>query len=121
VKVAVTDCAPLIVTAQLPVPEHPAPAHPLKVEPDAADAVSVTVEPSEKVAEQVEPQSIPAGDETTEPEPAPASDKDSCAFAGPNASPHGIPLVPDRSMKLRLEPLPSMFDRPMASAFEPDQ
>jgi hypothetical protein len=41
VKVAVTDWAAVIVTLQLPVPEH-APPQPLKVEPEAAAAVRVT-------------------------------------------------------------------------------
>ena len=41
VKVAVTDWAALIVTTQAPVPVH-APVQPVKVEPAAAAAVSVT-------------------------------------------------------------------------------
>jgi hypothetical protein len=41
-KVAVTLCAALIVTVQVPVPEHPPPDHPVKVDPVLADAVSIT-------------------------------------------------------------------------------
>jgi hypothetical protein len=41
VKVAVTDCAALIVTVHGPVPLH-APVHPVKLDPEAALARSVT-------------------------------------------------------------------------------
>ena len=44
-KVAVTDCAPLIVTVQVPVPEQPLPLQPVKVDPAAGVAVSVTTVP----------------------------------------------------------------------------
>ena len=40
-KDAVTDSAPVIVTVQVPVPEH-APDQPVKVDPLAANAVRVT-------------------------------------------------------------------------------
>jgi hypothetical protein len=40
-KVAVTDCAALIVTTQLPVPEH-APLQPANVDPADGEAVNVT-------------------------------------------------------------------------------
>jgi hypothetical protein len=52
------------------VPEQ-APLQPVKVEPDAAVAVNVTVVPALNVAEQVVPQLIPAGELVTEPEPEP--------------------------------------------------
>ena len=42
VKVAVTDFAAVIVTVQVPVPEH-APDQPEKVDPLAAEAAKVTV------------------------------------------------------------------------------
>jgi hypothetical protein len=59
-KVAVTDAAP--VTVQVPVPEH-APPHPSKWTNENTDvgAVSVTVVPVWKTAEQVVPQLIPLG------------------------------------------------------------
>ena len=46
VKVAVTERASLIVTTQFPVPEHPEPDQPLKVDPEVGVAVRVTVVPS---------------------------------------------------------------------------
>ena len=68
---AVTERAWLIVTVQLPVPEQPSPLQPAKVDSEAGDAVSVTEVPSANEAEQLEPQSIAAGEEVTVPEPAP--------------------------------------------------
>jgi hypothetical protein len=44
IKVAVTDWSPFIVTAQLVVPEQ-APLQPVKVDPDAADSLKVTMVP----------------------------------------------------------------------------
>ena len=44
-NVAVTEVAALKVTTQVLVPEHPPPDHPMKVEPEAAVAVRVTVAP----------------------------------------------------------------------------
>ena len=70
-KVAVTERAWLIVTVQLPVPEQPSPLQPAKVDSEAGDAVSVTDVPSANEAEQLEPQSIAAGEEVTEPDPVP--------------------------------------------------
>jgi hypothetical protein len=72
VKVAVTVVAAEIVTVQDPVPEQPAPLQPLKVEPMSGEAVSVTAVPLGKLAEQVAPQVIPAGELVTVPLPVPA-------------------------------------------------
>jgi len=69
VKVAVTDRASLIVTEQVPVPEHPEPDQPVKVEPAAAVAVKVTWVPRLNWAWQLAPQSIRAGVEVTVPSP----------------------------------------------------
>jgi len=55
----------------VPVPEQPAPLQPVKVEPAAGVAVSVTTVPSLNDVEHVAPQSIPAGELETEPEPVP--------------------------------------------------
>src|SRR5207253_3581355 len=55
-----------------PVPEQPPPAQPVKVEPAAGVAVNVTVVPLAKLAEQVAPQLIPAGELVTVPLPVPA-------------------------------------------------
>jgi hypothetical protein len=57
-------------TVQIDVPLH-APLQPSNVEPGAAAAVSVTLAPLPKLAEHVEPQSIPAGSLVTPPEPLP--------------------------------------------------
>src|SRR5439155_25284011 len=72
VKVAVTVVAPETVTTHVPVPEHPPPLQPVKVEPAAGVAVSVTAVPLVKLAEQVTPQVIPAGVLVTVPIPVPA-------------------------------------------------
>ncbi|MEO7158681.1 MAG: hypothetical protein ABI039_14020 [Vicinamibacterales bacterium] len=71
VNVAVTVVAALIVTVQPPVPLQPPPDQPTKAEPEAADAVSVTNAPELKFAPQVDPQSMPAGEDVTVPAPAP--------------------------------------------------
>jgi hypothetical protein len=42
VKLALTACAALIVTTQVPVPLHPAPLHPENTDPLAGTAVNVT-------------------------------------------------------------------------------
>lgn len=57
---------------QVPVPEHPPPLQPVKLDPEAGVAVRLTVLPLSKVAEHVAPQLMPAGALTTEPEPVPA-------------------------------------------------
>src|SRR5881628_498365 len=72
VKVAVTVVAAESVTTHDPVPEHPPPLQPVKVEPAAGAAVSVTAVPLVKLAEQVAPQVIPAGELVTMPLPVPA-------------------------------------------------
>src|SRR5207249_3291538 len=69
---AVTVVAAETVTAQVPVPEHPPPLQPVKVEPAAAVAVSVTAVPLVKLAKQVAPQLMPAGALVTVPLPVPA-------------------------------------------------
>jgi hypothetical protein len=71
VKVAVTDLAALIVTTQVDVPEQPSPLQPVKLEVIPAAAVSVTTVLLAKFAEQVVPQSMPAGALVTVPEPVP--------------------------------------------------
>ena len=43
VNVAVTFVSAFITTWHVPIPEHPPPLQPLNVDPDAGDAVSVTV------------------------------------------------------------------------------
>ena len=60
------------VTLQAPVPLQ-APLQPANVEPAAGIAVKVTTVPLVKLAEQVAPQEIPAGELTTVPVPLPLS------------------------------------------------
>src|SRR5207302_8512786 len=72
VKVAVTVVAAETVTTHDPAPEQPPPAQPVKVEPAAAVAVNVTAVPLAKLAEQVAPQLIPAGELVTVPLARPA-------------------------------------------------
>src|SRR5258708_22313478 len=71
VKVAVTPTSAFSVAMQVPLPEHPPPDHPMKVDADAA-AESVTTVPELKFATHVDPQAIPAGDDVTVPAPEPA-------------------------------------------------
>jgi hypothetical protein len=71
VNVALTPCAALIVTTQVPVPEHPAPLHPPKAEPAPGVAVNITTVSMVYDAEQVAPQLIPAGLDVTVPVPVP--------------------------------------------------
>jgi hypothetical protein len=73
-KVAPTALEALIVTVQLPVPEHSLPDQPVKVEPAAALAASVTAVPLAKVASadaQFESQLMPTGEDVTVPLPVP--------------------------------------------------
>ena len=72
-KVAVTDCEALIVTAQIPLPAHPPPDQLARYEPMAGVAVSVTIEPFVKGNAQIAPQLIPAGLEITVPVAASSS------------------------------------------------
>jgi len=71
-KVAVTVVAAETVTTQVPVPVQPPPLQPLKADPAAGAAVSVTAVPLVKLAEQVAPQVMPAGELVTVPLPVPA-------------------------------------------------
>jgi hypothetical protein len=68
VNVAVTLSAPLIVTAQAPVPEQ-APDQPVNLYPMAGKAESVTEVPSRNEAEQVLGQEMPEGELVTVPVP----------------------------------------------------
>src|SRR5437867_7480032 len=61
VNVAVTAVAAVRVTAQGPVPVQMPPLQPVKTDPVAGVAVSVTTVPLTKLAVQMEPQSIPPG------------------------------------------------------------
>src|SRR5439155_724963 len=71
VNVAVTVVAAETVTVHVPVPEQPPPVQPVKVEPAAGAAVSVTAVPLVKLAEQVAPQLMPVGELVTVPLPVP--------------------------------------------------
>jgi len=71
-KLAVTEVAAFTVTVQVPVPVHPPPLQPVKVEPAAAAAVNVTDVPFANDAEHVAPHDMPVGLLVTVPLPAPA-------------------------------------------------
>jgi len=45
-NVAVTDWAAVIATVQVPVPEHPPPLQPVKLDPEFGVAVNVTLAPA---------------------------------------------------------------------------
>ncbi|OGB95979.1 MAG: hypothetical protein A2Z31_02025 [candidate division NC10 bacterium RBG_16_65_8] len=70
VKVAVTLRARLIVVVQVPVPVQ-APLQPVKVEPEDAAAVRVTVVPLANALLQGLLHAIPPGEEVTVPDPVP--------------------------------------------------
>src|SRR5262249_32090329 len=86
-KVAVTVVARVGVTVQPPVPEHPPPDQPANVEPPAAVAGSTTPRPAGKLAEQVVPHAMPAGELVTLPLPSPARTTVTDTGAGANAAP----------------------------------
>jgi hypothetical protein len=71
-KVAVTVGSPLMVSVQVALVPEQAPPQPVKLEPASGAAVSVTLVPSLKDAEQVAPQVIPPGLLVTVPVPLPA-------------------------------------------------
>jgi len=72
-KVAVTVVAVFSVTVHVPVPmQPPPPLQPVKVDPAAGAAVSVTIVPFANDAEHVAPQEMAAGLLVTVPLPAPA-------------------------------------------------
>jgi hypothetical protein len=77
-KLAVTAALPFIVHAQVAVPLH-APPQPMKVEPEAGVAVSVTGLPTGIIALQLLPHEMPAGALVTVPAPVPAVVTESAA------------------------------------------
>ena len=72
VNVAVTERATSRVTVQVADEPAQAPLQPVKLEPAAATAVSVTLAPFAKSSSQVAPHTMPAGLLVTEPLPVPA-------------------------------------------------
>lgn len=70
-NVAVTSRAWSIETVHVPVPKQPSLSQPANVDPDAGVAASVTKVPSMKLAEQTDPQLMPAGLLVTVPLPPP--------------------------------------------------
>src|SRR5437588_2390163 len=116
-KVAVTACAALIVTLQVPVPVQPPPLQPVNVEPAAGAAVRVTTVPVVKEVEQVAPQEMPAGTLVTAPLPPPdlvtVRAKDDCmkvavtevaAFIVTLQVP--VPVQPPPLQPVKVEPAP---------------
>ena len=55
----------------MPVPLHPPPDQPANADPDAADALKLTLVPELNPALHVAPQLIPVGVEVTVPAPVP--------------------------------------------------
>src|SRR2546427_8503069 len=72
VKVAVTEVSVVMTTTHGAVPAQPPPLQPVNTEPGAGLAVRVTVASLANLAEQGDPQSIPAGAAVHVPLPAPA-------------------------------------------------
>jgi hypothetical protein len=70
-NVAETATSEVKVTVQEPVPEQAAPLQPANTDPGAATAVRAIAVPELKLALQVAPQLMPAGELVTVPEPAP--------------------------------------------------
>src|SRR3954462_3106602 len=70
-KIAVTERALAIVTVHVAPDTESHPVHPVKSEPAAGAAVSVTAESLTKVAEQAPGHWMPAGVEVTVPLPSP--------------------------------------------------
>ena len=73
-NVAVTLAAEVAVIVQVPVPEHPPPLQPAKVDPAAGEAVRTTTVPWLYASLQSTPQLIPAGLLVTVPLPLPDFD-----------------------------------------------
>jgi hypothetical protein len=92
VKVAPTLLAAFIITLQAPVPLH-APLQPANVEPLAGVAMRDTELPCAKLALQVAPQLMPAGELATDPEPVPASETVSATCAGGGGGGGTAPLL----------------------------
>jgi len=69
-KLAVAEFTASMLTVQVAVPLH-APDQPVKIDVPSAVGVRVTIAPVVKLAVQVGPQSIPAGEEVMLPPPAP--------------------------------------------------
>jgi hypothetical protein len=91
VNVAVTDRAALMVTLQAEVPLH-APLQPVNDEPMAGTADSVTSVPEPKLALQVDPQLMPAGEDVTVPAPLPDFVTDSVGSVDvPSIAPYAYP------------------------------
>src|SRR5947208_1536488 len=85
-KVAVTVVAAVTVTTQESVPVQASPLQPVKTDPAAGAAVSVTTVPLTKLAVQVTPQSIPAGALVTVPTPVPLGATVSVKFWSANVA-----------------------------------
>src|SRR5207247_9999259 len=83
VKVAVTAVVAVRVSVQGPVPVQAPPLQPVKTEPAAGVAVSVTTVPSSKVDEQTPGQPMPGGLLVTVPEPVPAVETIICGVVEP--------------------------------------
>jgi hypothetical protein len=105
VKLAVTLCAEFVVNAQVPVPEQVAELQPANEDPAAGVALRLTVVPIGKLAEQVEPQSMPAGELVIVPAPEPAGEIVT-GFEGGGAGPKVAVTLKFELMVTTHEPVP---------------
>ena len=85
-KLALIVLACARVTWQIPTPTHPPPLQPVKVEPEAADAVNVTIVFGSKLALQVALHEIPEGLLVIVPEPLPTRVTDNINVTGATAN-----------------------------------
>jgi hypothetical protein len=96
VNVAVTERAVLSETVQVAAVPLQAPLQPVKLEPAAATAVSVTDAPLTKLNWQVAPQSMPAGLLVTAPAPVPLLATVSCTGSSVKVAVTAFAAVSDR-------------------------
>src|SRR5438067_1438116 len=107
VNVAVTAVAAVRVTVHVPVPVHAPPLQPVKADPAAGVAVSVTTVPSSKVDEQTPGQPMPGGLLVTVPEPVPAVDTIICGLVEPAIAAAAATLMPSMSAPMSRPSVPA--------------
>src|SRR5207247_9123426 len=109
VKVAVTAVVAVRVSVQGPVPVQAPPLQPVKTDPAAGVAVSVTTVPSSKVDEQTPGQPMPGGLLVTVPEPVPAVDTIICGVVEPAITAAAATLMPSMSAPIYRPSVPAAW------------